>query len=189
MAKLFEILRSAIYILLLSLVAFVILWNFESLDRAVQNLFVQASSINTIEVLGLKLSFNARSVELDLESDLENYEKYNPNYFIDHGFSTRTDYESHILALTQGLSQKEVDRLVNIAELKDLCTFERPTPEMRVFAAADARLKDKGLIEIIASPQAQQRVHDEFTALAAKGELPAIGYPRTCYDLKRTDDG
>jgi hypothetical protein len=189
MTKLFEIVRSVIYILLLSVVAIVVLWNFRALDRAVQNLFVQASSINTIEVLGLKLSFNARTVELDLKSDLENYERYNPSYFIDNGFATRADYESHILALTQGLSQKEVDRLVNIGELKNLCTFERPDPEMRIYAAADARLKDKGLTKIIDSPQTYQHVRDQFAALESKGELPAIGHPVSCYEMNRTDDG
>ncbi len=189
MTKLFEIARSAIYFLLLSVVAVVVLWNFRALDRAVQNLFVQASSINTIEVLGLKLSFNARMVELDLQSALESYERYNPSWFIDNGFATRADYEAHILALTQGLSQTEVDRLVTVGELRNLCSFEHPDAEMRVFAAADARLRDKGLTEITDNPETFRRVRDEFAALAAKGELPAIGHPVSCYDMKRTDDG
>jgi hypothetical protein len=187
--KLLEIARSAIYFLLLSAVAIVVLWNFRALDRAVQNLFVQASSINTIEVLGLKLSFNARTVELDLQSALENYERYNPSWFIDNGFATRADYESHILALTQGLSQKEVDRLVNVGELENLCSFEHPDTEMRVFAATDARLMDKGLTKIMDSAETFRRVRDQFAALAAKGELPAIGYPISCYEMKRTTDG
>jgi len=189
MAKLFEIARSAIYIVLLSVVAIVVLWNFRAFDRAVQNLFVQASSINTIEVLGLKLSFNARTVELDLQSALESYERYNPSYFTDNGFATRADYESHILALTQGLSQKEVDRLVNVGELKNLCRFEHPDTEMRIFAAADARLMDKGLTKITDDPETFRRVRDEFAALEAKGELPAIGYPVSCYEMQRTNDG
>ncbi len=189
MTKLFEIARSAIYFLLLAIVAIVVLWNFRALDRAVQNLFVQASSINTIEVLGLKLSFSARTVELDLKADLENYERYNPSWFIDNGFATRADYESHILALTQGLSQTEVGRLVNAGELKNLCTFEHPDAEMRVFAAADARLKDKGLTKIIDSPETFRRVREEIAALEAKGEVPTIGHPVSCYEMKRTDDG
>jgi hypothetical protein len=189
MAKYFEIARSAIYIILLAVVAIVVLWNFHALDSAVQNLFVQASSINTIEVLGLKLSFNARMVELDLKADLENYERTNPSYFTDNGFATRADYESHILALTQGLSQKEVDRLVNVGELRNLCTFEHPDTEMRIYAAADARLKDKGLTKIMDSPETLRTVRDQFAALEAKGELPAIGRPLSCYEMKRTDDG
>ncbi len=189
MAKVFEFLRSAIYILLLAVVAAVVLWNFRALDRAVRNLFVQASSINTIEVLGLKLSFNARTVELDLKSDLENYERYNPSWFIDNGFDTRADYEAHILALTQSLSQREVDRLVNVGELKNLCTFERPDAEMRVYSATDARLKDKGLTKITDSPETFRRVRDQFAVLDAKGELPTIGHPLSCYEMTRTDDG
>jgi hypothetical protein len=189
MTKLFEIARSAIYVLLLSVLAIVVLWNFRALDRAIQNLFVQASSIDTIEVLGLKLGFNARRVEHDLQSALENYERYNPSYFIDAGFASRADYESHILALTQGLSQKEVDRLVNVGELKNLCRFAHPDTEMRIFAAADARLVDKGLTKITDSPETFRRVRDEFAALEAKGELPAIGRPLSCYEMRRTDDG
>lgn len=187
--KLLEIARSAIYVVLLSIFVFIVVWNFRALDRAIQNLFVQASSINTIEVLGLKLTFNARSVELDLEPAMEAYERYNPDYFIENGFASRAEYEAHILALTQGLSQTEVSRLVSVGELKNLCIFEHPDRDMRIFAAVDARLKDKGLTKITDSPETLQRVRDKFAALEMKGELPAIGRPLSCYDMRRTDTG
>jgi len=189
MTKYFEYARSLLYSLLLLAVVSVVLWNFKALNRAVQNLFVQASSISTIEILGLKLSFNPKTVGLDLQSDLENYERYSPHYFIDHGFISRADYESHISALTLGLSNQEVDRLINVGELKNLCLFQHPNEAMRVRAAADVRLRDKGLVAISDSPETHQRVHEQFAALESQGKLPEIGHPISCYDMVRTDDG
>lgn len=186
MTKLFEIARSVIYVVLLSVVALVVVWNFRALDRAVRNLFVQASSINTIEVLGLKLSFNARTVELDLAPYLENREH---EFFTRNGFATRADYESHILALTQGLSQTEVDRLMNGPGSPRLCVFQYPDEQMQIFASADSRLRDKHLVRTEDSPRTFDQVSSDFGAKAAQGALPAIGYPVSCHTMDWTDEG
>jgi hypothetical protein len=189
MPDFFQIARSALYALILAAFAFIILWNFRDLDNAVRNLPSQAAALNAVEVLGSKLTFSVTTVEQDLKKALEDIEKHEPDFYAKLGFEDRSDYESHILALIQGLNQKEIARLMDAGELKNLCKFEHPTPGMRVDLTIDYRLKDKGLTAISDSSETLDRVRDQFRALQADGKLPEIGHPLACYDMTLTPTG
>lgn len=172
MNNFFQLTKSLIFILILALIATGILWNVRALDRAVRNLLEQAAAINAIELFSVKLSFNTATV----------YEFLN----FDHLKPVDKD---RVHGKLFGLMPEEFIRLMNIGELKDLCVFETPSPGMKETLAIDRTLHNKGLAEISDNPETFERVRGKFTALAAQGKLPPIGYPHSCYDLKLTPDG
>ncbi|MET1083534.1 MAG: hypothetical protein ABWY12_10870 [Burkholderiales bacterium] len=178
--------KSFLNLLFLIIVALVLIFNFQSLSRAVQNLLEQVAAVNAIEFFGFKVSFSGRSVEQDLKSALADYK---PSDFEKLGFKTAEAYKDHLVELIQGLGPKEFDRLMYIDGLKDLCEFERPTLNMIRAVAADQRLEYKGLSTIKDSPATLASVRERMQEKSARGEKMTIGNPRSCYEMQLTDTG
>jgi hypothetical protein len=150
-----------------------LLWNLPTLLTASQTLLQRASSISTIEVEGVKLSFDQGSVSSQLVP-----------------FKVSPSDQAKVLETVHGLEPDQFERLMNVGQLFDLCDFEHPTTEMRRQSAVDYELKEKGLASITESRHLRDEVEEKIKiGEISSGKLSDIGYPRSCYFLRLTDVG
>lgn len=177
MSKALDFIKAALQIAFTLIVFTIIALNFSPLNRAFDNILEQAASISAVEFLGVKLTFSKEIENLNLDYDEATYKRL--------GFKPEA-YKKHLQELIHALDQEEILRLMYVGQLKNLCEFDNPTPEMRKQVAADYSLRGMGLISIINDPSSLEQVRRDF---AAKSKLPDIGNPRACYNMDLTETG
>jgi hypothetical protein len=162
----------AISVLILS----IIIWNFRNLNDAVGIFLARAPEARiSIKYLGAEASLDQAGIDRAL---------------IDVGALHLTVAErSQILKLIKNLTAKEVERLMQVGQLSDLCEFENPKPAMRMDVAIDYGLEKKGLTTIYPSPDTLAWVKGLQVEDVAHGKGLDIGHPRTCYELTLTPAG
>jgi hypothetical protein len=129
--------------------------------------------VQTAEISGVKLSFGQQAYRLN--ADLHK----SPSEMI------------KINETMSSLNAMEIERLLHRpdygkAALSDSdlhCEFDNATSTMRKFLAADAVLREKGLIEQIDRPDLLDRLRREPT------RDPNLGAPRRCYQMALTPLG
>jgi hypothetical protein len=165
MSKVLDCIKAALQIAFSLVVLAIILLNFQDLNLAGQRFLNGVGPVRSIALPGgAGIEFGPAAVESALVG-LPDAQK------------------SRAGELIHGLTAKEFVRLMYVGQLKNLCEFENPTPEMRMDVATDYALRDKGLTNIEVNPTTLEKVR------VAQGKNPDIGYPRTCYDMTLTDHG
>jgi hypothetical protein len=177
MSKAIDYIKAALQIAFTLIVFTIIVLNFSPLNHAFDNILEQAASISAVEFLGVKLTFSKEIENLNLDYDEAAYKKL--------GFKPEA-YKTHLQELIHALGQEEILRLMYVGQLRNLCEFDNPTPEMRKQVAADYSLRSAGLISIINDPSTLEQVRRDF---AAKSKLPDIGNPHACYNMDLTATG
>lgn len=100
--------------------------------------------------------------------------------------------QHRVRELAKSLSRNEFDRLMHVTEYDkehvsedDLnCDFDKATSRMRLFAAADAGLVEKQLVERIRTTRMPAFRYDKNDKNAVD-----IGNPSNCYQMVLTDEG
>jgi hypothetical protein len=172
-SKSLEYIKSALQIAFSLIILAIIILNFQGLYLATQKFLEKAASLRSIKLFGVEVDLDAAGVDRAL---------FRADYL------TGAD-KTRILGLIQGLDSKEFVRLMYVGQLKNLCEFENPSPEMRNFVALDYGLQDKGLTKIEVNPATLELVRADLAKIAAQGKSLDNGYPLTCYDMKLTKDG
>ncbi|MGH6844195.1 MAG: hypothetical protein ACRECU_05650 [Methylocella sp.] len=172
MSKALDYIKAALQIAFSLVVLAIILLNFQDLYLATRKFLERAASVSAIKALGVEIDLSATGVDQALS--LQNVAQ---------------DRKSRVLPMIHRLDSKEFVRLMYVGQLKDLCEFENPSTEMRNDAALDYGLRDKGFVKIENSPATLESVRATLTKLEAQGKNLDNGYPRTCYDMKLTEDG
>lgn len=149
-----------------------ILWMLPDIRTASKILLDRAASASSLEVVGFKVAFTETTVARGLELDNVPAEDQKP-----------------VLESIRGLNSKQFVRLMAVGQLRNLCEFEHPTPDMRNDVALDYDLEAKGLTRIEPSAAVMENVQAWSTRAMAKGESVRIGAPRTCYTMTLTAIG
>jgi hypothetical protein len=113
-------------------------------------------------------------------------------YTINPDLKLSLSQQQRIRDLTKTLSSNEFDRLMHLTEYDkahlsedDLhCDFDMATSRMRLFAAADAGLIEKKLVEKIPTTRVPMVHYDPKDKSAVN-----IGNPSNCYQMVLTDEG
>lgn len=83
-----------------------------------------------------------------------------------------------------------LERLLNVGALRNLCEYERPTPEMREQVAMDYKLEAMGLIQIQPSREVETAaMRDMRQSLTENAAGWTIGKPVACYVANLKDRG
>jgi hypothetical protein len=179
MSKVLDYFKAGLQIAFGLVLLAIILLNFRGLHFALQK-FLERASVSAIKVLG---------VEIDMEATDRALSAVDAKRAFYHLENLTGTEKRRVLALVHGLDGKEFIRLMYVGQLKDLCEFETPSTEMRDQVALDYELRDKGLTKIEVSSATLESVRAALAKMVARGKSLENGYPRTCYDMKLTDDG
>jgi hypothetical protein len=182
MPKVLDYIKAALQIAFSLVVFAIILLNFRGLHLAMQKFLERAASVSAIKGFGIEVDLDAAGVDRALSAA-------DAKRTLFHVENLTGAEKRRVLALIQGLDDKEFIRLMYVGQLKNLCEFENPSTEMRNDVALDYGLRDKGLTKIEVNPATLESVRAELDQMKAQGKSPENGYPRICYDMTLTDEG
>lgn len=176
MSKALDYAKQFLYLVLICILLRFILLEFPAICTATQKLLDKAQSVNSLEIASVKVSFDAQSVATafrELKMD-----------------DVDMDQRGRALDLIEKMEQDEFVRLMYVGQLNGLCEYDAPAAsKMRYDVATDYKLVEKGLAEMIDSPDLLRQTADQVGEEIARAGHADNGRPLRCYVMRLTVDG
>jgi hypothetical protein len=186
MSKALEYIKAAPIIgsgLFVVVVLGLVLWHLGDLSSAVGTILKRVPEGQiSIKSLGVEASLDLTGVNQALSQADQEREQYNIEKFT-------ADQKRDVFKKIRALTAKEVERLMQVGMLRDLCEYANPKPDMRMDVAIDYELEKKGFTNINPSPDTLEWVKGGQAEAIAKGKSVDIGPPLTCYAMTLTPAG
>ncbi len=151
-----------------------LLMEFSTIRMGVVDLMARVKNVESLELPSFKMAFKSR----ETASVIPWFEGLND------------DKKTMLTDDIRALRPEWLERLLNVGALRNLCEYERPTPEMRVEVAMDYKLEAMGLIEIEPSREVEAAaMRDMRRSMAENAAGWTIGKPVSCYVATLKDRG
>lgn len=151
-----------------------LLMEFSTIRTGVVDLVARVRNVESLELPSFKMAFRSR----EAASVIPWFEGLND------------DKKNILTDDVRALKPEWLERLLNVGALRNLCEYERPTPEMRQEVAMDYKLEAMGLIEIEPSREVEAAaMRDMRQSMAENATGWTIGKPVSCYVATLKDRG
>lgn len=151
-----------------------LLMEFSTIRSGVVDLMARVRNVEALELPSFKMAFRSR----EAASVIPWFEGLNDNR------------KAMLTDDIRALKPEWLERLLNVGALRNLCEYERPTPEMRQEVAMDYKLEEMGLIEIEPSREVEAAaMRDMRQSVAENATGWTIGKPVSCYVATLKDRG
>ncbi len=151
-----------------------LLMEFSTIRTGVVDLMARVKNVEALELPSFKMAFWSR----ETASVIPWFEGLND------------DKKAMLTDDIRALKPEWLERLLNVGALRNLCEYERPTPEMREEVAMDYKLEEMGLIEIEPSREVEAAaMRDMRQSQSENATSWTIGKPVACYAAILKDRG
>lgn len=151
-----------------------LLMEFSTIRAGVADFAARMRNMESLELPNFKMAFQSR----ETASVIPWFEGLND------------DKKTMLTDDVRALRPEWLERLLNVGALRNLCEYERPTPDMRQEVAMDYKLEAMGLIEIKPSREVEAAaMRDMRRSIAENAAAWTIGKPVACYVATLKDRG